>query len=166
MKNVSGVSQEPMHSRYVARFWAELNKAYFYAVLNPRPFSATAFRLQQGVGQQGLGQRGVGRSAERPGGHPVWQVEPGGMVNVITKQPLATPYYGFTQQFGSYDLYRTTLDASGPITKNKDLLYRVNMSYENSGSFRDLVDKEDVFLRAGPEMEHQPTNPGDLRDGI
>jgi iron complex outermembrane recepter protein len=74
------------------------------------------------------------------------QVDPGGMVNVITKQPLATPYYSLNQQFGSYDLYRTTIDATGPVTKNKDLLYRMNMSYENSGSFRDFIDKEDVFL--------------------
>ncbi len=74
------------------------------------------------------------------------QVEPGGMVNVITKQPLATPYHGFTQQFGSYDLYRTTIDTTGPIANNKDVLYRMNMSYENSGSFRQFVDKEDVFL--------------------
>ncbi|MEQ1766365.1 MAG: TonB-dependent receptor, partial [Methylotenera sp.] len=60
--------------------------------------------------------------------------------------PLVTPYYGFSQQFGSYDLYRTTIDATGPITKNKDLLYRMNMSYQNSGSFREFVGKEDVFL--------------------
>ncbi|NOT11196.1 MAG: TonB-dependent siderophore receptor [Methylococcaceae bacterium] len=73
-------------------------------------------------------------------------IEPGGMVNVITKKPLATPYYGFTQQFGSYNLYRTTLDATGPLTKNKDLLYRVNMSYQNSDSFRDLLGNEDVFF--------------------
>ncbi|NOU20195.1 MAG: TonB-dependent receptor, partial [Methyloglobulus sp.] len=74
------------------------------------------------------------------------QVEPGGMVNVITKQPLATPYYALNQQFGSFDLYRTTIDATGPITKNKDLLYRMNVAYENSGSFREFVDKEDIFL--------------------
>jgi iron complex outermembrane receptor protein len=38
------------------------------------------------------------------------------------------------------------MDATGPLTKNKDLLYRMNISYENSGSFREFVDKEDVFL--------------------
>jgi iron complex outermembrane recepter protein len=36
-------------------------------------------------------------------------VEPGGIVNVLTKQPLATPYYALNQQFGSYDFYRSTL---------------------------------------------------------
>ncbi|TKB72319.1 MAG: TonB-dependent siderophore receptor [Nitrospira sp.] len=74
------------------------------------------------------------------------RVEPGGMVNIITKQPLATPYYSLTQQFGSYNLYRTSIDATGPLTKDETLLYRFNMSYQNSGSFRDLVTGEDVFL--------------------
>lgn len=74
------------------------------------------------------------------------RVEPGGMVNVITKQPLASPYYSLTQQFGSYSLYRTSLDATGPLTKDDTLLYRFNMSYQNSGSFRDLVTDKNVFL--------------------
>jgi iron complex outermembrane receptor protein len=74
------------------------------------------------------------------------QVEPGGMVNVITKQPLATPYYSAQQQFGSYNMYRTTLDATGPVTDNKNLLYRMNMSYENSGSYRDYVQNEKIYV--------------------
>jgi len=74
------------------------------------------------------------------------RVEPGGMVNIITKQPLATPYYSLTRQFGSYDLYRTSLDATGPLTNDETLLYRFNMSYQNSGSFRDPVSNEDIFL--------------------
>ncbi len=73
-------------------------------------------------------------------------VEPGGMVNVVTKQPLATPYYSLSQQFGSYDLYRTTIDATGPLTQDDTLLYRTNFSYENSGSFRDFVFNDDLFL--------------------
>ena len=50
------------------------------------------------------------------------RVEPGGMVNIITKQPLATPYYSLKQQFGSFDLYRTSIDATGPLTKDDTLL--------------------------------------------
>jgi iron complex outermembrane receptor protein len=98
------------------------------------------------------------------------RVEPGGMVNIITKQPLATPYYSFNQQFGSYDLYRTSIDATGPLTKDDSLLYRMNMSYQNSGSFRDLMGVENVFLapvlrwnisprtQATLEMEYQHEN--------
>ena len=37
-------------------------------------------------------------------------LEPGGVVNVITKQPLSAPYYSIEQQIGSYGDYRTTFD--------------------------------------------------------
>jgi len=74
------------------------------------------------------------------------RMEPGGMVNVVTKQALATPYYALQQQFGSFDLYRTTLDAAGPLTKGNTLLYRFNGSFESSGSFRDFVNNERTFL--------------------
>jgi iron complex outermembrane recepter protein len=72
--------------------------------------------------------------------------EPGGVVNLVTKRPLATPYYSLQQQFGSYDFYRTTADATGPITQDDTLLYRVNLSYENAGSFRDFVETDTVFF--------------------
>ncbi len=74
------------------------------------------------------------------------RVEPGGMVNIVTKQPKATPYYSLNQQFGSYDLYRTSIDATGPLTKDDTLLYRVNTSFQSNNSFRDLVKGEDVFF--------------------
>ncbi|MBD9362195.1 TonB-dependent siderophore receptor [Methylomonas fluvii] len=74
------------------------------------------------------------------------RMEPGGMVNVVTKTPLATPYYALQQQFGSYDLYRTTLDATGPLTQDDTLLYRFNGSFESSGSFREFVNSERTFL--------------------
>jgi iron complex outermembrane receptor protein len=74
------------------------------------------------------------------------RVEPGGMVNIVTKKPLDTDYYSVQQQFGSFDLYRTSIDATGPIADNKNLLYRMNVAYENSGSFRENVDYDKVFV--------------------
>lgn len=61
-------------------------------------------------------------------------VEPGGIVNIVTKQPQATPAYSITQQFGSYALYRTVVDATGPLTGDGKLLYRLDGSYEDAGS--------------------------------
>lgn len=72
------------------------------------------------------------------------RIQPGGMVNLVTKQPLDQPYYALQQQFGSYDFYRTTIDATGPLTDG--LNYRVNLAYLNSDSFRDFVDQERVFF--------------------
>src|SRR5208283_4014829 len=61
-------------------------------------------------------------------------VEPGGIVNLNTKQPLETPAYSVQQQIGSYHSYRTSFDATGPLSQNKDVLYRFTGSYENDGS--------------------------------
>lgn len=73
-------------------------------------------------------------------------VEPGGIVNINTKQPLASPAFSLQQQFGSYAAYRTTLDATGPVTPNRDVLYRVIMSYENDGSFRTLDYNKNLMI--------------------
>lgn len=32
------------------------------------------------------------------------RIEPGGMVNLVTKRPLNMPYYSMQQQFGSYGM--------------------------------------------------------------
>ncbi|MBD9355826.1 TonB-dependent siderophore receptor [Methylomonas albis] len=104
------------------------------------------FRLQQGGSNREMANVESVEVLKGPAAILYGLVEPGGMVNVITKQPLATPYYAFNQQFGSYDNYRTTLDATGPVTGNKDILYRMNMYYQNSGSFRDFVSTDDLFL--------------------
>lgn len=67
------------------------------------------------------------------------QAEPGGLVSVVTKKPTEAPYFEIGQQFGSFDLTRMTADLSGPIDQGTDFLYRLNLDYQNSGSFRDFV---------------------------
>ncbi|MEQ1527769.1 MAG: TonB-dependent siderophore receptor [Methylococcaceae bacterium] len=84
------------------------------------------------------------------------RVQPGGMVNYVTKKALDTPYYMLQQQFGSYDLYRTSLDATGPLDHNKTVLYRFNASYLDSGSFRNFNDREDVFI--APRLTWRPND--------
>ncbi|HXW70661.1 MAG TPA: TonB-dependent receptor [Methylocella sp.] len=77
-------------------------------------------------------------------------VDPGGIVNIVTKEPLDTPYYAVQQQVGSLALYRTTIDATGPLTEDKTWLYRMDMSYENNGapfgSLIDLTHSQNIFL--------------------
>ncbi len=74
------------------------------------------------------------------------RIEPGGMINVVTKRPQATPYYALEQQFGSYDLYRTTADATGAINKDGSLMYRLNFEYLNKNSFRDYGFTDRAFI--------------------
>ena len=69
-------------------------------------------------------------------------LEPGGVLNYTTKLPLASPAYELNQQFGSYSLFRTTVDATGPVNDERTLRYRLNAAYTDSGSFRHDVDLE------------------------
>ncbi|MBK8816138.1 MAG: TonB-dependent receptor [Methylococcaceae bacterium] len=83
------------------------------------------------------------------------RMEPGGIVNVVTKKPLDTPYYSIQQQFGSFDFYRTTLDATGPITDDKSLAYRFDLGYTSRNSFRDFVTQDRLLV--SPSLHWQAT---------
>lgn len=81
-----------------------------------------------------------------PGSLLFGRTEPGGVINVVTKQPQAQAKHSIQQQIGSYDFYRTLLDSTGALTDDASLLYRVNLSYENKNSFRDFQKNERFFI--------------------
>jgi len=83
------------------------------------------------------------------------QAEPGGLVNVVTKKPLEEPRYAVEQKLGSFGLTRTAADLTGPLTSGNALLYRLNVAYEKSESFRDFIHSERLFLY--PTLEWRPT---------
>ena len=80
--------------------------------------------------------------------------EPGGLINAVTKRASAVPYYSLEQRFGSYDLYRTQANATGAITADESLLYRFDLSYLNSNSFREQSFNDRVFV--APTLTWQP----------
>jgi iron complex outermembrane recepter protein len=143
LKNVSGVTTTNNNTNTL---FGGTQESIFFRGFTSSTFFRDGFRLLNGTASRELANAESVEVLKGPAAILYGLVEPGGMVNVVTKKPLATPYYGFTQQAGSFDTYRTTFDATGPLTKTKDLLYRVNMSYENSGSFREFVGREDVFF--------------------
>lgn len=74
------------------------------------------------------------------------RTQPGGLVNYVSKKPRDEAHYSLQQQFGSYDLYRTTVDATGPINADKSLLYRLNLAYSSNNSFRDHIENERIYV--------------------
>jgi iron complex outermembrane recepter protein len=72
--------------------------------------------------------------------------EPGGVVNLITKQPLSDPFYEAKFTAGQFSFYEPAIDLSGPLTDDKRLLYRFNASYRNFGSFVDFVNGENISI--------------------
>ena len=74
------------------------------------------------------------------------RTEPGGLVNVVTKQPLASPMVSIEQRTGSFGRADTLLDAGGPLSPAGSLLYRLNAAWESDGSFRQVPDSHRIFL--------------------
>lgn len=74
------------------------------------------------------------------------RLDPAGMVNFVTKQPLPKHYLSLQLQHGSFHMWRPSLDASGPLTKGGALLYRFNFAYLDSDSFRDFIYNRRVFV--------------------
>lgn len=70
----------------------------------------------------------------------------GGAVNTVTEQPLAESRYELSGTIGNYGFYRATADATGPVTEDDSLLYRLNVAYENADSFRDFNGSDSFFI--------------------
>ncbi|MEM7062499.1 MAG: TonB-dependent siderophore receptor [Cyanobacteria bacterium P01_B01_bin.77] len=75
------------------------------------------------------------------------QAEPGGVINLVTKKPLAEPYYNLQFQGGNRGFISPSVDISGPVTEDGRLLYRLNALYRREDSFRDVdSDFERFFI--------------------
>ena len=71
-------------------------------------------------------------------------VAPGGILNLVTKTPSFKQGGEVSMQMGSYAYYKPSFDFYGPL--NKSIAYRINGSYENSESFRDVVKNERFYV--------------------
>jgi outer membrane receptor protein involved in Fe transport len=73
------------------------------------------------------------------------RLDPSGVVNFVTKKPLADHHYSVQFQGGSFRFLRPQIDFAGPLTKGKNLLYRLNLAYKNADTFRDFNERERFF---------------------
>ncbi|MEG4229938.1 TonB-dependent receptor [Microcoleus sp. N9_B2] len=64
------------------------------------------------------------------------EIQPGGLINLVSKQPLSEPFYEAELQLGSRNFVSPRFDISGPLTSDGSLLYRVNGLYRTSESYR------------------------------
>ena len=64
---------------------------------------------------------------------------PGGTVNYITKKPLSHFQHLFSYAVGSYGFNRAVVDSSGPLTRDKSLLYRLIVTGQVADDFRENI---------------------------
>lgn len=83
-------------------------------------------------------------------------VQPGGLINMVTRQPSAEYRTLLEQSFGSYDSYRGHVDSTGALNADKTLLYRLNAGYLDQKSFRDFVHEERYWI--SPSFTWKPSD--------
>jgi iron complex outermembrane receptor protein len=71
-----------------------------------------------------------------PAGFMLSSGDPSGLYNVVTKKPTGVSKGEASFTAGSFGLLRSTLDLDGKLTGDGKLLYRLNLSAQNKGSFR------------------------------
>ena len=76
------------------------------------------------------------------------EIQPGGVINLVPKQPLSTPFHEVELQVGSRNFVRPRFDFSGSVASNGNVLYRLNGLYQQGDSFRDYDEQARRFLIA------------------
>jgi iron complex outermembrane recepter protein len=130
VRNVSGVSTGDNFGNTIDRF-------------NIRGF-AQEIVLKDGFRQASFGQGLVNlEQLERievlkgPASVLYGNLEPGGVINLVTKKPLREPFSSTNIELGNYGFFQTNFDFSGPVNTDKSLLYRLNTSFEAEDGWRD-----------------------------
>jgi len=81
-------------------------------------------------------------------------VAPGGILNMVTKQPKFTAGGEVSMRMGSNDLYKPAFDVYGPLSAK--VAYRLNGTYEKAGSYRDQVHSTRYYIN--PSVLYQISN--------
>jgi iron complex outermembrane receptor protein len=73
-------------------------------------------------------------------------LEPGGVINLVTRQPLAEPYYKIGFEAGNFGQYQPSIDFSGPLITDKSVLYRLIAAFRGGGDFQDTTRVETTTI--------------------
>ncbi|MCP1547121.1 iron complex outermembrane receptor protein [Methylorubrum zatmanii] len=81
-----------------------------------------------------------------PGGGLFGRSDPGGLVNIITKQPTVERFVEMGGLWDSFGQFRGTVDTGGALNEEGTLAYRFNLAAGRQGSFRDFVDSDRLLV--------------------
>jgi iron complex outermembrane receptor protein len=136
LENVPGIAQAGVSPRTFSNFFTI------------RGFEAADNILLNGLPDNSTQSVSFGSNIERvevlrgPASVLFGQGQIGGIVNLVTKQPLAEPFYSVDASAGSYNFFRGAVDLSGPLNEERNLLYRLNTSAQTTESFIDFYEQQ------------------------
>jgi iron complex outermembrane receptor protein len=147
IKNVTSVSQSSFYSQFSIR---GINQNEEGTIIN-------GMRTRQNYFNQPLTT-----NLERievikgPASATFSSVDPGGSINLVTKKPLSQDRKVVSVSGGSFSNIRAALDFTGPINEDKTILYRLNLGYEDTKSFRDLQFRKGYII--APSLSYVPND--------
>jgi len=74
------------------------------------------------------------------------QLQPGAVINIVTKQPERTWGFEGALKYGRFDDWRTTLDLTGPLSADGAVRFRLTGAFDDSKSFVDFWNREHQFI--------------------
>ena len=82
---------------------------------------------------------------------------PGGLINLVTRQPSFTPEAEVKAQAGTYDFYRLEANASGPLDEAGTLAGRMTVATQTDRGFRDTF-RDSKRTYVAPTLRWEPTD--------
>lgn len=145
VKNISGVNQFSYYDDFTYRGFRSgdfyINGLRVLDLFGPHQLLANVERVEVVKG---------------PASAMFGNASPGGIMNRVTKKPLTENRKAINFTLGSFNTLRTTADFTGPINEKETFLYRLNLGYENSDSFRDLQEFKNYMI--APSISFLPTD--------
>jgi iron complex outermembrane receptor protein len=74
------------------------------------------------------------------------QLQPGAVVNIVTKQPESTWGFEGALKYGRFDDLRATMDLTGPLAASGAVRFRLTAAFDDSESFVDFWNREHQFI--------------------
>ncbi len=146
IKNISGVSLNNFENRFTLRGLAGNS----YQLINGLRVSGRSFSSPLVSNLERI------EVIKGPASALYGNTEPGGSINSVTKKPLDVQRNAVNVSVGSFQTTRLNTDLTGPLNTDKTILYRLNVTYQNSATFRDLQERKDFQI--APSFSYVPNN--------
>ena len=148
VKNISGVNQNSSYNDFSIRGFRATGNRNSGNLLNSMRAQTSLWK------QSSLANIERVEVIKGPASALFGNAAPGGVINRVTKKPLFENKNSITVGVGSWNTLKTYGDFTGPLNPKKTLLYRLNLGYEKTDSFRDLQGSESII--AAPSFSYIP----------
>jgi len=142
-QNVAGLNQFSAYQDFALRGFRIQDESVFYNGLRGNPYN---FFTNSPI----LGNVERVEVLKGPASVLYGQLQPGGFINIVTRQPEPVPSVTVTGIAGNYAEFGAQVDATGPLDAQESLLYRFNVSYLGADSFRDFQSSD--YWQVAPSL--------------